>query len=1787
MPRFDASAGHSFEQPYPASGVGGTSGSAGEGGKGEYLNHGTTGEGDQGGEMLPSGTFVRGRDPGKGVGLSPGIPAGARRVELVAGGALLSSQGRSCQTSVEIAGLRGVANGLSPMSVGATGIEKSGGQAGGIRESGGQTACRGRAMDFSLHADAESGTGARYLDGNPSVLGPTGDTRAPWWYGTNGGFSLEPKLREGEGASESTALGNLQLPEGVAAAEDGQLVSGAADMSLGTSSRGFGVSERVPSAVGAGGGTSYSASVPTGARRTKTQKEPSDCTVFRVAGSGARIDSKPVVGSPTSHSIEAAHEVVYTVQPNSISPLVGIKVHGIQVVALCDTGACVSLIRSRLWAQVGGANGSLLPCRMQLVTAAGEQLKPLGVASVVVDIAGTLRRVEMRVVPRLQFDVLPGYPALKAFGASVDALADKLRLAGGKEVDVIRGSSGPLVRPVRLVAVEGGSHESEPAPADLQVLCRADLPLPDADLALVFVPPEDWSLTGPEVVELSEGSGVFTISVPISGAVFGPLWSAGQFGALELEAHRVGADPPAAVLALLPDVVEPEAPQWWTLCDDASWECSTPQRQQVIDMLSSFPSVGSRGPGDIGCTSLARCIIDTGDARPIKQRFRRTSPRASVEIKAEIEALLSAGVIRPSQSPWASPVVTVRKKDGSLRMCIDYRALNEVTRKDAYPLPDIDQVLERLGGSEYFCTLDLVSGYFQMEMEPDSIPKTAFTTEHGHFEYLRAPFGLATMPSQFQRMVQGHIDDPLHGIQCFLDDIIVHGASFDVTLTRLRRVLERLQAAGLKLKPSKCEFFRKQVCFLGHVVSRAGIAPDPSKVASVEQWPVPGSVAELRSFLGLVNYYRRMIPSFAEVASPLYALFKKGVVWAWSPACQQSFDTLRKCLVDAPLLAYPEFGPDAGRFILDTDASDVSIGAVLSQVQAGHERVICYGHKLLSPSQRNYCTTQRELLALVYFLDKYQRYLEGSDTLVRVDHSALKWLRRSSSGNSMLQRWSSILEDCGVDAPNGDLLGYLESFRYSVEYRPGVKHGNADALSRRPVPKRNHETCPSCAPEAAAAAEAAEIVNSSVSREMGICAVAPAGPVTAEDGLQTLWRWQSADVAIAAITRRLREGGDRLSRSLAEGWSARQLGLLAQWDALTLNEDQLLCRLSKAGVSQIVIPDALVGDVLKLNHDSPGVNHEGIAKTYARIRRRYYWPLMFRDIEQYVRACEVCLRGKTGSCLARPPLATWDVGRLFSRLHVDFAGPLAPTARGNQYILVLVDAFSGVAVFVATRDCRADTTVLSIVHHWVCHYGLPESIHSDRGTNFESDLLHRVCATFGVRKTRTTAYHPQGNGRAEEMVRQCKQHLFLHLDQSPKDWDLALPFVTYSVRSGVSSSTGMSPFEVMTGQEMRTPSDAAIPVAPELGVVDRSTLGQLSVHLRAVRGRARESLEAARDRQKFYHDRNSRPSPISAGDMVWVRNSANPKHRAKFTGPFRVLQMGLHTAVLFDPETSAENSVSVGRLKREAPLPDELLPRFELWQNPQTLSGSQVDRRAPEPDAQRDDLLSTAPDVRRPGRARPPPAVYTTERHLDPLALWVGSRVPGRSCARTPTLDPVAEIPAPAPESTFCEARPVVPPSPLPRVVCSPAPGAGKSAPFAEEFLLPELPSGERHVVDLDFTTLDRGLELPPDGVSLPRVSFDASMDVSVSEFAAETSQPARHAASTGPASSACSFDASMDVPLALPAASADVASSPPAVSTAAASPTSTSLSSAPLRRSSRTRRSPSRLSYPALGSPR
>ena len=470
--------------------------------------------------------------------------------------------------------------------------------------------------------------------------------------------------------------------------------------------------------------------------------------------------------------------------------------------------------------------------------------------------------------------------------------------------------------------------------------------------------------------------------------------------------------------------------------EDSSAGLTPPECDKLRGLLTKYSTVFSKNEDDLGCTHLVEHAIDTGDATPVKFPPRRVPLAYVGEDKKALDQLMRRGCIRPSASPWGAPLVFVRKKDGSVRCCMDNRRLNAVTVKDAYPLPRTEDCIDALSGATLFSTMDITSAYNQVPIKEEDIPKTAFVTKYGLFEHVTMCFGLCNAPSTFQRLME----IVLAGLQwqtclVYLDDVIIYSRTFNEHLDRLEGVLQRIRESGLKLKPKKCHLLQEEVTFLGHVISSKGILPDPSNVQKLQDWPTPTKVKDVRAFLGLGNYYKKFVKDYSQLVKPLTSLTQKNAAFTWTAECQESFEKLKSILLGPDIMSFPQHGAP---YILDTDACDVAIGAVLSQIQDGRERVIAYGSRTLNKSERNFCVTDRECLAVKYFCEYYRHHLLGlaEPFTIRTDHQALQWLLTMKEPKGRIARW--------IEA--------LSCFNFEIQYRKGLQHGNADAMSRCTTP---------------------------------------------------------------------------------------------------------------------------------------------------------------------------------------------------------------------------------------------------------------------------------------------------------------------------------------------------------------------------------------------------------------------------------------------------------------------------------------------------------------------------------------------------------------------------------------------------------------------------------------------------------------------------------------------------------------------------------------------------------------
>lgn len=434
-------------------------------------------------------------------------------------------------------------------------------------------------------------------------------------------------------------------------------------------------------------------------------------------------------------------------------------------------------------------------------------------------------------------------------------------------------------------------------------------------------------------------------------------------------------------------------------------------------------------------TNEVKHKIRTKNEDPIHIKAHRLPPAQKDEIRNQIDKMLKDNVIKKSFSPWSAPVHLVPKKIDSSgkqkwRMVIDYRRLNDITVDDKYPLPNINDLFDMLGDSMYFTTLDLASGYHQLEVEEEDRAKTAFSTPSGHYEFNRMPFGLKTAPATFQRAMDNVLRG-LQGIHClvYLDDVIIFSKSLQEHAEKLRAVFERFRETNLKVQLDKSHFLRKEVLYLGHTITEKGLKPNTDKIDAILKYPIPQTITEIKSFLGLVGYYRKFIKDFAKITKPLTNCLKKGQKIVLDDEYINSFESCKKILTNAPLLQFPNFNKP---FILTTDASNHAVGAVLSQGTIGSDKPIAYASRTLSDTEARYSTIEKELLAVIWAVKYFRPYLYGNKFYIYTDHRPLAWLYSLNEPNSKLTRWRLRLEE----------------YDFEIYYKKGAQNTNADALSR-------------------------------------------------------------------------------------------------------------------------------------------------------------------------------------------------------------------------------------------------------------------------------------------------------------------------------------------------------------------------------------------------------------------------------------------------------------------------------------------------------------------------------------------------------------------------------------------------------------------------------------------------------------------------------------------------------------------------------------------------------------------
>jgi transposase InsO family protein len=925
-------------------------------------------------------------------------------------------------------------------------------------------------------------------------------------------------------------------------------------------------------------------------------------------------------------------------------------------------------------------------------------------------------------------------------------------------------------------------------------------------------------------------------------------------------------------------------------------ELSEAQSRQLVRLLLRYEARFSPAKfNNAGGATFTPVNLDTGKAAPrSRPPYRSALKHRELESKC-VEQMLEQGVIRPSKSPWAAPVVIVTKSDGSPRFCVDYRGgLNKVLEKVAFPLPRVDESLEKLGGANYLTKLDCTSAYWQVKLDEESKPKTAFVTAHQQYEFNVLPFGVATAPALMQRAMQEALAGLLwYAVLVYLDDLLIFSRSFEEHLDHLGAVFERLEAANLTLKLSKCKFCVSEVDYLGHVVGRGGIKVDPQKTRAIEEARAPTSKKELRSFLGLANFYRRFVPNLAELAAPLTVLTGKNTRFAWGEVQQRAFEAVKRELAQTPVLAYPNLERP---FRVRSDACGVAIGGVLEQQQEdGSWAPILFFSRSLSSAERNYGATEREALAAVALIDHCRAYLVGNQFVLETDARALKWVLARQGHNSRLSRWGLLLAE----------------YDFEVVHRPGREMTDADALSRPPfAPEREGEGFESLEdrfdwwiagePDFGNLSDIRELqrvqdqaIRVANLREVEVAQEAPT-PIDVGQA-------QQGDPDLQALRKAIR--GEPLSAEEKKSWSIRlkdDMGLVD--DVLYFKGQEggqkgRLWRSNRVGEAswRIVVPQSLRETILRHLHCDPAAGHSGRNKTLRRVREKYYWPRMARDVKKFVRNCLACARAKAGAVDpgARNTLVASEPWELVS---TDVFGPLERTELGNTHLVTFIDHFSRMAFAIPTRGATARDTAGALAQV-ITQVGFPRRLLSDRGQEFMAKVYQALAKDWKIHQVWTSGYSPQGNGRIERFHRSLRNALSHVVGPGQDDWDVWAPWAVFSYNTSVNEVTGETPFYLNYLRDARHPFEAGLPNLDALAQEDEEdgaggTLTwrtEMAEKAAEVVKRTSKILEAQAEWLAQTNPSKQAPK-FEVGDLVMVKymRKDRGKFGRRYDGPARV-----------------------------------------------------------------------------------------------------------------------------------------------------------------------------------------------------------------------------------------------------------------------------------------------------------
>ena len=820
----------------------------------------------------------------------------------------------------------------------------------------------------------------------------------------------------------------------------------------------------------------------------------------------------------------------------------------------------------------------------------------------------------------------------------------------------------------------------------------------------------------------------------------------------------------------------------------------------------------------------------------------------------ELEALsqylkenLEKGFIRPSNSPAGAPILFVKKKDGSLRMCVDYRGLNNITVKNRYPLPLIHEMLDRLVGAHYFTKLDLRGAYNLVRIKEGEEWKTAFRTRYGHFEFMVMPFGLTNAPATFQALMNDTLRECLDIFAIvYLDDILIYSTTLEEHVKHVNQVLEKLEKRGLYVNSEKSSFHQSVIDFLGYRISSNGFSMDPSKITALLSWPVPSSVKEVQSFLGFANFYRRFVANYAKIAQPLTHLLRKNVAFHIDERVVTAFTTLKNLFSSAPILCHFDATLP---IVLETDASDFAIGAVLSQTSEKGLLPVAYYSRKLSAAEQNYPIYDKEMLAVVASVLEWRNYLEGSqkEFLILTDHKNLEYFMTAKTLNRRQARWAEL----------------LSGYDYDAKYKPGKETSKANALSRRHDFKTFLEEDAS--------------YNNSYPPSTKASSTSSHPKCEHEANAEEEGR-NSLKAPLSTVKEEIHQLLPK------DPFFLKVKDTLPHFPGYTMHEGLLFYK------NVLYVPDhqELRLRILQQFHDNKLVGHYGKRKTCNLVRRYYHWPAMKKFIENYVRTCDICHRNKTPRHKPFGFLRPLQIPeRPWASLGMDFIVKL-PVSQNHDSILCIVDRLTKMAHFIPCRETiTSDGLAATFIGNIFKLHGLPNDIISDRGPVFVSNFWQSLLKQLNIKSHLSSAYHPQTDGQTERVNGILEQYLRMYCNYAQDDWAAYLPYAEFSYNNAVQDSIKKSPFEANYGFHP-TFSPNYQHLSTFVGTHD------FMQNLKEVQGILAASIKEAQKSQEIYYNKRKLEATFKPGDKVWLLRkyikTARPSDKLdhKRLGPFDI-----------------------------------------------------------------------------------------------------------------------------------------------------------------------------------------------------------------------------------------------------------------------------------------------------------